>query len=74
MSEALGFAQWVAYLYDARAEEFVVRAAVGSPTLELDEQYRSMSIPAHVIAGLLADATPISQSRLRRSSLAHLDR
>jgi len=62
MSEALGFAQWVAYLYDPEAKQFLVRAAVGSPTRELDKQYRSTPIPAHVILSLLADATHISQS------------
>ena len=63
MSEALGFAQWVAYLYDPEAKHFSVRAVVGSPSLEPDEQYRSTPIPAHIIASLLADATQISQSR-----------
>ncbi len=62
MSEALGFNQWVAYLYDDPDGEFFnVRQSFGG-TPEIDEHYRSTPIPASVLNGLVAAATRISQS------------
>ena len=61
ISDALGFRQWVAYVYHPDDRHYRVAAFVGA-TPEIDEQYRGTLVPEAVIRGLLADATRISQS------------
>ena len=61
MWEALGFNQWVAYLFDPERDLYQVQKAFGG-TPEIDDRYATTPIPARVIDGLVAVASRISQS------------
>ena len=61
MWEALGFNQWVTYLYDSEERVYNVAKAFGG-TPEIDEHYASTPIPALVLDGLIGAARPVSQS------------
>ncbi len=61
MQEVLDFKQWVAYVYDSQAHTFHIAASEGGVP-EVDEQMIGADMPGRVMNGLLAAATPISQS------------
>ena len=61
MHEVLDYRQWAAYLYDGEARAFnVVGSIGGAATVEAEQAGRA--IPAAVIEGLIASATPMSRS------------
>jgi len=61
MQEVLDFKQWVAYVYNSQAHTFHIAASVGGVP-EVDEQMIGADMPGRVMDGLLAAATPMSQS------------
>ena len=61
MQGVLDFKQWVAYLYNSEAHTFHIAASVGGVP-HVEERMIGADVPGRVMSGLLAAATPISQS------------
>ena len=61
MAEGLDYRQWAAYMYDGEARVFnVVSSVEGAASVAAEQAGRA--IPAPVIEGLIASATPMSRS------------
>jgi GGDEF domain-containing protein len=61
MAEVLDYGQWAAYMYDGEARAFNVISSIGGAT-SVEAEQAERAIPAPVIEGLIAGATPMSRS------------
>jgi GGDEF domain-containing protein/transcriptional regulator with GAF, ATPase, and Fis domain len=61
MAEVLDYRQWAAYMYDGEASAFNVVGSIGGAA-RMEAEQAGRAIPAPVIEGLIASATPMSRS------------
>jgi len=61
MAEVLDYRQWAAYMYDGEARVFNVVSSIGGAE-RVEAKQAGRAIPAPVIEGLVASATPMSRS------------